>query len=61
MPDYAELKDITQNGFQHLTAPFELDLLAYFRIIEQEVMKIYANAENMTEDQILSKIDDLFK
>jgi hypothetical protein len=59
MPEQIELIDTTQRHFQSLSAPFQLDLIAYFKIIQEEVRRIYANAENMTEDQINKKFDEL--
>jgi hypothetical protein len=60
MAKQSTVEKIDQSSIDRLGAPMELDLTAYFNIVEQEIRKIVDNADKYTEEELSKKIEGLF-
>jgi hypothetical protein len=59
MANVADQNKLTQKQYEHIAAPMELDLMAYFDILETEVFEILDD-ENITVDDFINQVKDLF-
>lgn len=53
------INKLSQPEFDKLAASFELDLLAYFQILQDKVLNMSFNGKN--EDEINKEIEGLFE
>jgi hypothetical protein len=53
---------LTEQGFNSIVAPFQLDLLAYYNELMKDVTQLVGQAEKegWTNEELISKIDDMF-
>ena len=56
-----EDKNLTQNQFNVMTKPMALDLIAFFNIAEEAIIKEVKKAEDegLTPNQLLTNIQDI--
>lgn len=59
MPEEISINKLSQSEFDKLAASFELDLLAYFKILQDKVLNMSFNGKN--EDEINREIEGLFE
>lgn len=62
MPDIYDGK-ISQNEADHLMAPMELDLIAYFNQLREEILKIIdkGSRNNSTPDELIEEITKMLE
>ncbi len=47
--------------FDKLATPFELDLIDFYKILEEELIKLSEKAKNgMNEEQLIQEINNIF-
>lgn len=59
--DYQD-RVIGDSELQHIVAPMELDMVAFFSLLQEDVIKIIAQAkrEHLTPEEIQKRIEELF-
>ncbi len=57
MPDIYD-KKLSQNEVNHLMSPMELDLIAYFNQLREEILKVIdkGSSNNSTPDELIKEI-----
>jgi len=61
MPEEAKLGKITSDDFSKMISPFKLDLIALFKIIEEDVYKVLEKGqrEGWTPEDIITEVEKL--
>lgn len=53
-------RKITQSEFDTMASPLELDLIAFFKVLEEQVLSSTFNTDK-TPDELISEIDTIFQ
>ncbi len=62
MPDIYD-KKLSQNDVDYLMAPMELDLIAYFNQLREEILKVIdkGSRNNSTPDELIKEITKMLE
>ena len=62
MPDIYD-KKLSQNEVNHLMAPMELDLIAYFNQLREEILRMIdkGSRNNSTRDELIEEITKMLE
>lgn len=61
MPEEVKLGKITSDDFSKMISPLKLDLIALFKIIEEDVYKIVdkGQEEGLTPEEIIKEVEKI--